>query len=348
MHVALVTSALAAAPGLKDCPAQPGLGRSACPLNATCCVEQYFGANGCIFAGTEKCCAPGPPLELSTTLPNCLVIGDSVSDQYTPPVAKLLNATCQVQHAPWVGGGSANNAANGLYNLQHCHWLRTALRPDRDVTWDVIQFNFGLHDLPKADPAQPEQLDLYTEQLENITTLLLASGAKHVQYALTTPFQADERPDCGPYCSPGPTGLVEERTMFTSSTSPPPPYPQPANGGNGRCGPPLCEPGALGCGVPNATAKAHSPDPSAPGCGPPTHAVTKLNERAAGVMAKHGVPTLDLNALVHSHCGAEYHNCSLCDDETKYMGIRCGYHYSEVGIPILANAVAESFRKLLA
>jgi hypothetical protein len=30
------------------------------------------------------------------------------------------------------------------------------------------------------------------------------------------------------------------------------------------------------------------------------------------------------------------------------MGIRCGYHYSPVGVPILANAVAESFKSLLA
>ena len=58
-------------------------------------------------------------------------------------------------------------------------------------------FNFGLHDLMKTTPAL---LDLYTSQLDNITTILLASGAKHVQYALTTPFQADSLDDCGPYC----------------------------------------------------------------------------------------------------------------------------------------------------
>lgn len=110
----------------------------------------------------------------------------------------------------------------------------------------------------------------------------------------------------------------------------------------------MCKAGSLGCGVPNATAKARSLDPTAPGCGPPTNAVSKLNARAAAVMAKHQVPTLDLNSLVHSHCGADYHNCSLCDDETKYMGIRCGYHYSPVGVPILASAVADSFKKLLA
>lgn len=34
-------------------------------------------------------------------------------------------------------GGSANDAANGLANLKHCHWLRTAQRPDRKVNWCV-------------------------------------------------------------------------------------------------------------------------------------------------------------------------------------------------------------------
>mmetsp|Transcript_25527 Transcript_25527/g.50266 ORF Transcript_25527/g.50266 Transcript_25527/m.50266 type:complete len:344 (-) Transcript_25527:103-1134(-) len=333
----LLTALSLAATDLQTCPTKTGLGPSACPSNATCCLGEYFGGYGCIFAGTTHCCSPGPPLEPSSTLPNCLIIGDSVSIQYTSTVAKLLKTTCQVQHAPWVGGGSANNAANGLYNLQNCRWLRTALRPDIPVKWDIIQFNFGLHDLTKADPAQPELLDLYEAQLENITQLLLESGAKHVQYALTTPFEADAQPGCGPYCNAPPKTLLESPT----------PYPQPKNGGNGRCGPPICEAGSLGCGVPNATAKAHSPDPNAPGCGPPTYAVTKLNQRAKGVMAKHSVPMLDLNTLVHSHCGAQYSNCSLCDDETEYMGIRCGYHYSVQGAVLLANAVADSFRKLL-
>lgn len=330
----LLSSAIGAAPGLHDCPSNASLGRSACPDDASCCVDQYFGASGCIFAGTNHCCSPGPALEPSTTMPNCLIIGDSVSVQYTSSVAKLLNGTCMVQHAPWVGGGSANNAATGLFNLQNCHWLRTAMRPDRPANWDVIQFNFGLHDLMKTTP---DLLDLYSSQLENITALLLASGAKHVQYALTTPFQADALPACGPYCSPGPTALSAGDD----------PYPQPKNGGNGRCGPPMCEAGSLGCGVPNATAKALGPDPDAPGCGPPTHAVSLLNARAEQIMQAHGVPTLDLNALVHSHCGANYSTCDLCDDETKFMGIRCGYHYSPTGIEILANAVADSFKKLL-
>lgn len=335
-----VLSLGAAAPGLHDCPVNKsaGIGPAACPNDAQCCTHMYYQSAGCIFPEhPTECCSPGPPLEPSTTMPNCLIIGDSVSEQYTPAVAKLLNTTCMVQHAPHVGGGSANDASTGLFNLQKCRWLRTALRPDLPVKWDVIMFNFGLHDLMKTTP---ELLDLYSSQLENITELLLASGAKHVQYALTTPFQADALPDCGPYCSPGPVNATGVASTVGA-------YPQPKNGGNGRCGPPMCEPGSLGCGVPNATAKNMGPAPTAPGCGPPSFAVSKLNTRAQAVMAKHNVPTLDLNTLVHSHCGADYSNCTLCDDETKYMGIRCGYHYSPVGVPILAAAIADSFKKLL-
>lgn len=37
----------------------------------------------------------------------------------------------------------------------------------------------------------------------------------------------------------------------------------------------------------------------------------------------------------------------LCDNETQYMGIFCGYHYSPVGVSILANKVAETITQLL-
>ena len=128
---------------LKPCPpTNTSKGNANCFANETCCTAMYFGASGCevqLPNGGSYCCAPGPPLPISTTLPNCLVIGDSVSDQYTPSVASLLKDKCLVQHAPWVGGGSADNVANGLFNLLHCRWLRTALRPDLPVAWDIIQ-----------------------------------------------------------------------------------------------------------------------------------------------------------------------------------------------------------------
>jgi hypothetical protein len=300
----------------------------------------YFGASGCEVMqpnGKTVCCSPGPALTVSTTLPNCLVIGDSVSDQYTPSVARLLNTTCLVQHAPWVGGGSADNAANGLFNLLNCRWLRTAQRPDQRVQWDLIMFNFGLHDLMNTWPGP---LAAYTQTLANITDILTAN-AKQVLYALTTPFQADSLPSCGPYCN------VPNSTSAAAVLPQGSEWPQPTDGGNGRCGPPLCKEGSLGCGVPNATSKASSPDPSAPGCGPPTYAVSVLNGAASQVMASKGVPTLDLNALIHAHCGANYSFCDLCDNETQYMGIYCGYHYSPQGVSVLANAVAAEFKQLL-
>lgn len=181
------------------------------------------------------------------------------------------------------------------------------------------------------------KLAVYTEMLGNVTDLLLASGAKRILYILTTPFEADELDACGPYCN-----LPNSSTSEGEGD-----WPQPTNGGNGRCGPPQCAPGSLGCGVPNATAKAQSPDPSAPGCGPPTHAVTALNTAARGVMAARNVSVFDLNSVVHAHCGEKYASCSLCDNETQYMGIECGYHYSSTGVAILAQAVADAVAKLL-
>ena len=46
-------------------------------------------------------CKPGPPLPMSTTLKNVLVIGDSVSLGYTPSLTDLLGDVALVQHAPW-------------------------------------------------------------------------------------------------------------------------------------------------------------------------------------------------------------------------------------------------------
>ena len=35
------------------------------------------------------------------------------------------------------------------------------------------------------------------------------------------------------------------------------------------------------------------------------------------------------------------------DNETQYMGIECGYHYSWPGISLLAHAVADRFTSIL-
>lgn len=68
------------------------------------------------------------------TLPKVLIIGDSISIGYTPPLTKLLAGKAVVTHNP----GNAAHSGYGLAKLDQ--WLG-------ETAWDVIHFNHGLHDL---------------------------------------------------------------------------------------------------------------------------------------------------------------------------------------------------------
>lgn len=108
---------------------------------------------------------PGPELPPSTTLPNCLVIGDSVSIGYTGEAAKELVDVCLLQHGPWdVSDGGAGSTSQGQACLEN--FLVT--QGQESVKWDVILFNFGLHDLSNKSSDE----EIYREQLQNITTRL--------------------------------------------------------------------------------------------------------------------------------------------------------------------------------
>src|SRR5512137_1049512 len=72
-------------------------------------------------------------------LPRVLLIGDSISIGYTVAVRDLLKAKANVHRIP-VNGAST---LNGLKNLDT--WLGTS-------KWDVIHFNWGLHDLKYLGP----------------------------------------------------------------------------------------------------------------------------------------------------------------------------------------------------
>ena len=92
--LASLTAALAlAAVPLKPCPpTNVSTGHANCLATETCCTEQYFGASGCevlLPTGKTTCCAPGPPLNISTTLPNCLIIGELLALCCAPPRAPL-------------------------------------------------------------------------------------------------------------------------------------------------------------------------------------------------------------------------------------------------------------------
>ena len=105
-------------------------------------------------------------------LPRVLLIGDSISRGYTLAVRKQLAGKANVHRAPTNCGSSVN----GVEKLDI--WLGQG-------KWDVIHFNFGIHDVQKSIP-----MDTYLKNLEVIVGRLKATGAK-VVFATTTPIQED-------------------------------------------------------------------------------------------------------------------------------------------------------------
>jgi lysophospholipase L1-like esterase len=100
-------------------------------------------------------------------LPRVLLIGDSVSRGYTQPTRVALAGKANVHRAP----ANCGPTASGLKNLEV--WLG-------EGKWDVIHFNFGIHD--RATPAAD-----YVKRLEEIVTRLEKTGAKLI-WASTTPI----------------------------------------------------------------------------------------------------------------------------------------------------------------
>ena len=110
--------------------------------------------------------------------------GDSVSIGYTTlasqNVVSLLSKDAAVQHGPWdVSDGGAGDAATGVVCLDR--WLMT--QAGEQVKWDLITFNFGLHDLTNGSRCE----GLYRSQLTNITQRLVELGTE-LLYITTTPF----------------------------------------------------------------------------------------------------------------------------------------------------------------
>jgi hypothetical protein len=103
-------------------------------------------------------------------LPKVLLIGDSVSRGYTQAVRSELKGKANVHRAP----ENCGPVAHGLRKLDV--WLG-------QQKWDVIHFNFGIHDraTPLAD---------YGKRLEELLERLEKTGARIV-WASTTPIPDD-------------------------------------------------------------------------------------------------------------------------------------------------------------
>lgn len=149
--------------------------------------------SACAWAQTQPAAAtrtPPPemlPIQETPGLPRVLLIGDSISIGYTLPVRALLQGKANVLRVLENSG----DTARGLANLDA--WLGAS-------KWDVIHFNFGLHDLKYLDAAgkyvPPEQgkqvatLAQYESNLRAIVLRLRKTGAKLI-WASTTPVPED-------------------------------------------------------------------------------------------------------------------------------------------------------------
>lgn len=124
-------------------------------------------------------------------LPNVLLIGDSISLGYTNYVKGLLDGKAIIHRPLSKNGGYINCEGTTKGAKLIDEWLG-------DTKWDVIHFNFGLHDLKHVDPVtgknsnkeeDPQQADLmaYEKNLTEIVKKLVATKAKLI-FATTTSY----------------------------------------------------------------------------------------------------------------------------------------------------------------
>ncbi|MFK7740642.1 MAG: SGNH/GDSL hydrolase family protein [Planctomycetota bacterium] len=140
-----------------------------------------------------------------------LILGDSISIGYTPHVQEALAGRAIVERptmAHRTGDSTkkgAENCAGTNNGVQHLsRWLAID-----GGNWDLIHFNFGLHDLKRVQPGSgknsndathPYQAspEVYEAQLRAIAQQLKDTGAR-VIFATTTPVP---KGDLRPYRSP--------------------------------------------------------------------------------------------------------------------------------------------------
>jgi hypothetical protein len=126
------------------------------------------------------------PITDDPGLPRVLLIGDSISIGYTLPVRDLLKGKANVHRPPTNCGPTTT----GLKQIDK--WLG-------DQRWDVIHFNWGLHDLKYigadgaslADPKAPGShhqatVEQYEKNLRSLVARLKKTGAKLI-WCSTTP-----------------------------------------------------------------------------------------------------------------------------------------------------------------
>ncbi len=110
-------------------------------------------------------------------LPRVILIGDSISRSYTMGVRRALAGIANVHRAPANCGSTATALGFEILKL----WLNQG-----GSQWDVVYFNFGIHDRNRDG-------EEYAANLVNIIDHLRETGATLI-FARTTPFENEDAP----------------------------------------------------------------------------------------------------------------------------------------------------------
>jgi acyl-CoA thioesterase-1 len=134
---------------------------------------------------------PMTPIEEVKGLPHVLIIGDSISIGYTLPTRALLQGKVNLHRIPTNGGPTTK----GLAEIEK--WLK-------NKKWDLIHFNWGLHDLkymgkdgtnlvPKEKGGIVQvPLAEYEKNLDKLVVRMKKS-AKQLVWRNTTPIPAGSK-----------------------------------------------------------------------------------------------------------------------------------------------------------
>lgn len=166
-----------------------------------------------------------PPNPLNTSLPNVLIIGDSVSDTgsgYGPAARALLELDTGngnsvgnnpqnngplaiVQHnGGWSPAKGANEQASNSANGIKCIGDWTG-----GYKWDIISFNFGIHDCWAAQRVNETAYKANIAYIYSVASASLAPGGK-VVWTSTTPIASN----CGSASAPrGPCYGVQPKCI---------------------------------------------------------------------------------------------------------------------------------------
>lgn len=150
-------------------------------------VFVFVAAPGLAQPAKKK--GPFAPIQDAPNLPRVLLIGDSISIGYTLLTRELLKGKANLHRIPTNGGPTTR----GLEQLDV--WLG-------DKKWDVIHFNWGLHDLkymnekgalaPVDQGKQQVSPEDYEANLTKLVKRLKQTGARLI-WCSTTPVPKGSR-----------------------------------------------------------------------------------------------------------------------------------------------------------